>query len=99
MSATSRYSSWTSAGYAPLAERVLPAGFNDLVQRCFGGFFDRIKDAGGDVNGPAGDLAAQAVRTVEVALMRLGLAGLDQFIRATCKPGWVGGRYSVQERR
>jgi hypothetical protein len=55
MGATSRCSSWTSAGYAPLAERVFPAGFNNLVQRHFGGFLDRIKDAGGDINEPAGD--------------------------------------------
>jgi hypothetical protein len=31
--------------------------------------------------------------------MRLGVAVLDEFIRTSYKPGRVGGRYSVWERR
>ncbi len=43
------------SGYTRLAERLPAHVLNALVERYFSGFFDRLTEAGGDVNETAGD--------------------------------------------
>ena len=71
------------SGYTRLAERLPARALNALVERYFSGFFDRLTEAGGDVNETAGDglmvifqhggPQEHATHAVDAALMMLAL--------------------------
>jgi len=71
------------SGYTRLAERLPAHTLNTLVERYFSGFFDRLIEAGGDVNETAGDglmvifqhggPEEHATHAVDAALMLLAL--------------------------
>jgi DNA-binding response OmpR family regulator len=71
------------SGYTRLAERLPAHALNALVERYFSGFFDRLTEAGGDVNETAGDglmvifqhgaPEEHATHAVDAALMLLAL--------------------------
>jgi class 3 adenylate cyclase len=71
------------SGYTRLAERLPAHTLNALVERYFSGFFDRLIEAGGDVNETAGDglmvifqhggPEEHATHAVDAALMLLAL--------------------------
>jgi DNA-binding response OmpR family regulator len=71
------------SGYTRLAERLPAHALNALVERYFSGFFDRLTEAGGDVNETAGDglmvifqhggPEEHATNAVDAALMLLAL--------------------------
>jgi len=71
------------SGYTLLAERLPAHALNALVERYFSGFFDRLTEAGGDVNETAGDglmvifqhggPQEHATHAVDAALMLLAL--------------------------
>jgi DNA-binding response OmpR family regulator len=71
------------SGYGELAERLPARTLNTLVERHFSGFFDRLIEAGGDVNETAGDglmvifqhggPEEHATHAVDAALMLLAL--------------------------
>src|SRR5262249_12885056 len=70
------------SGYTRLCEQLPPALLNQLVERYFSTFLDRIHEAGGDINETAGDgfmaifqatdVHAHTVTAVETALALLG---------------------------
>jgi CheY-like chemotaxis protein len=69
------------SGYTRLSEQVPPEALNQLVERYFATFLDRIHEAGGDINETAGDgfmaifeaadVHAHTVTAVETALALL----------------------------
>jgi len=71
------------SGYTRLAERLPAHALNALVERYFSGFFDRLTEAGGDVNETTGDglmvifqhggPQEHATHAVDAALMLLAL--------------------------
>ncbi len=71
------------SGYTRLAERLPAHALNALVERYFSGFFDRLIEAGGDVNETSGDglmvifqhggPEEHATHAVDAALMLLAL--------------------------
>ena len=66
------------SGYSRLSEELPAAALNELVERYFSAFLDRIQELGGDINETAGDGfmaifqdADHAVRSVDAALALL----------------------------
>ena len=66
------------SGYSRLSEELSPDALNELVERYFSAFLDRIQEMGGDINETAGDGfmaifqdADHAARSVDAALTLL----------------------------